>query len=167
MGVTGKSAPLISGLAKNLFEDEDDMIALRTPAASDPLSKLLQDSWVFQERFRDSFDHTSRYQGRHVAWTVAIISMLCAAGLLAVAIVSLYLVSNPTAKLGMVVAYTIIFALSIALLTNASRAEIYGASAAYAAVLVVFISGNVGGTQSEQCLIQLGNGVFKTVDCPN
>jgi len=68
---------------------------------------------------------------------------------LVVAIISLYIVNRPTVKLGMVAAYTILFALSIALLTNARRAEIYGAAAAYAAVLVVFISGNFGSSQSE------------------
>lgn len=151
-----------------MFEDENDVVALRKPAHEDFLSKLLQDHWPFQKRAEnDPLGHTTVYKGNHVVLTVAAISMVCAAALLAVAIVSLYIVSSPTAKLGMVVAYTVIFALSSALLTNARRAEIFGAAAAYAAVLVVFISGNVGGSQSEQCLMQLGNGLFKIVTCPS
>lgn len=70
--------------------------------------------------------------------------MLSATVLLVVAIVSLYIANDPTTKLSLVVTYTFVFALSIALLTNARRAEIYGSAAAYAAVLVVFISGNLG-----------------------
>jgi hypothetical protein len=39
-------------------------------------------------------------------------------------------------------AFTAAFALSITLLTGASRPEIFAATAAYAAVLVVFVSGD-------------------------
>jgi hypothetical protein len=150
-----------------MLKEVDDLIALRKPMEEDLLSKLLQDHWAFQKRNTvDPLDRTTVYKGRHVTWTVAAISMLCAAVLLVVAIVTLYIVNNPTAKLGMVAAYTILFALSIALLTNASRAEIYGAAAAYAAVLVVFISGSLGSSQPEQCMVQLSNGYFKVVNCP-
>jgi hypothetical protein len=128
-----------------MLKEADDLVTLRKPGNEDILSKLLQDHWAFQKRNTvDPVDRTTVYKGQHVAWTVAVINMLCAAVLLVVAIISLYVVNNPTAKLGMVVTYTILFALSIALLTNARRGEIYGASAAYAAVLVVFISGNFG-----------------------
>lgn len=62
--------------------------------------------------------------------------------------------------------YTILFAFSVALCTNARRAEVFTATAAYAAVLVVFFSGELGGTGNEQCLIQLEGGIWKTVRCP-
>jgi hypothetical protein len=153
-----QSVPIISGRAKEMLKEADDLVALRKLADEDLLSKLLQDHWAFQKRITvDPLDRTTVYKGQHVARTVAAISILCAAVLLAVAIVSLYIVNNPTAKLGMVAAYTVLFALSIALLTNARRAEIYGATAAYAAVLVVFISGNLGSSQPEQCMVQLSN----------
>ena len=38
--------------------------------------------------------------------------------------------------------FTVLFAGSVGLLTAASRAEVFAATAAYAAVLVVFVSGN-------------------------
>ena len=41
--------------------------------------------------------------------------------------------------------FTVIFAGSVGLLTSASRAEVFAATAAYAAVLVVFVSGNPPG----------------------
>ena len=44
----------------------------------------------------------------------------------------------------MIAAFTVVFGLSLRLLSNAKRAEIYASSAAYAAVLVVFVSGDLG-----------------------
>jgi hypothetical protein len=56
--------------------------------------------------------------------------------------------------------------MSVALCTNARKAEVFAATAAYAAVLVVFVSGDLGGTKTEQCLIQLEGGILKAVNCP-
>lgn len=58
-------------------------------------------------------------------------------------IVGLYFVHSDGARLGMIAAFTVLFALSMALFTNARRAETFAATAAYAAVLVVFVSGNL------------------------
>jgi hypothetical protein len=127
----------------------DDLVALRKPADEDLLSRFLQDRWVFQKsETLNPLDRTTVYKGQHVTKTVAAISTVCAIILLVVAMVSLYVVTNPTTKLAMVTAFTVLFALSIALLTNAKRTGVYGATAAYAAVLVVFISGNLGNFQS-------------------
>lgn len=57
------------------------------------------------------------------------------------AIYVLHYVKHMDKRLPLVASFTIMFALCIALLTNARRAEIFAATAAYAAVLVVFISG--------------------------
>lgn len=128
-----------------MLKEADDLVALRKPADEDILSKFLQDHWAFQShKGTDPLDRTTIYKGRHITRIVSMISILFAAVLLVAAIISLYVVDNPTTKLGLVVAFTFIFALSIALLTNARRAEIFGSVAAYAAVLVVFISGNLG-----------------------
>jgi hypothetical protein len=62
--------------------------------------------------------------------------MVLAATLLIGSIVALYLVPEPKAKLGLVAAFTMFFALSLAMCTNARRAEVFAATAAYAAVLV-------------------------------
>lgn len=47
-------------------------------------------------------------------------------------------------RIGMVALFTILFASFVALLTSARIAEIFGATAAYVAVLVVFVSAGVG-----------------------
>ena len=48
-------------------------------------------------------------------------------------------------KIGMVALFTLLFAIFIALFTNAKRSEVFGATAAYAAVLVVYVSSGIGG----------------------
>lgn len=48
-------------------------------------------------------------------------------------------------KLGLIAGYTIAFATCIGLATNAKKAEVFAACAAYSAVLVVFVSGDLGG----------------------
>ena len=72
------------------------------------------------------------------------INTLLAAALLFGAIYNLYYVKNTKIRLDLIAGYTTIFALCLRLFTNAKRSEIFGACAAYAAVLVVFVSGGLG-----------------------
>jgi hypothetical protein len=160
--------PLISGRAKAFLEDDTDLLALSKPIEEDYLSRFLQDHWLFRKRkTSDPLDRTTIHKNSHVVRTVAALDMVLATTLLIGAIVNLYLVPDPKAKLGLVAMYTMLFASSMALCTNARRAEVFAATAAYAAVLVVFVSGDLGGTKSEQCLIQLEGGIWKTVRCPD
>ena len=75
---------------------------------------------------------------------VGIINVNVAAALLFGAIYNLYYVTNPQKRLGLIAGYTIAFATCVGLMTNARRSEVFAACAAYAAVLVVFVSGNLG-----------------------
>ncbi|KAH3911329.1 hypothetical protein HBH56_133430 [Parastagonospora nodorum] len=159
--------PLISGRAKAFLEDEADLLTLTKPMEEDYLSRFLQDHWLFRKRSStDPLDRTTIHKNSHVIRTVAALDMVLAAMLLIGAIVNLYLVPDSKAKLGLVAMYTLLFASSMALCTNARRPEVFAATAAYAAVLVVFVSGDLGGTKSEQCLIELEGGIWKTVRCP-
>ena len=67
-----------------------------------------------------------------------------AAVLLFGAVLNLYYVTSERKRLGLVVGYTVIFAVCVGLVTTARRVEIFAACSAYAAVLVVFVSGNLG-----------------------
>jgi hypothetical protein len=169
--ISGKDVgamPVISGRAKTFLEDDVDLLTLAKPMEDDYLSRFLQDHWLFRKRkATDPLDRTTIHKNSYVVRTVAALDMILAAMLLIGAIVNLYLVPNPKAKLGLVAMYTMLFASSMALCTNARRAEVFAATAAYAAVLVVFVSGDLGGTKSEQCLIQLEGGIWKTVRCPD
>lgn len=71
------------------------------------------------------------------------LSITIAAFLLTCPIVILYFVTNPNARLGLVITFIVLFALGLSLSTSANRDSIFGATAAYAAVLVVFVSGNL------------------------
>jgi hypothetical protein len=130
-----QTMPIISGRAKEFLSEKEDLIALRRTADEDFLSRVLQDHWAFQKRkTSDPLDRTTVYSNRHVVQTVATISMIIAAILLISAILSLHVVTDSKAKLGLVAMYTLLFALSVATLTNARRAEVFAATAAYAAV---------------------------------
>lgn len=147
-----------------MLEDEDDLAALKVPDEDDRLSQLLRDHWPMRVRitrhFRlrdrqtltyvqgnsglDSRDSTRYFRSRDVSRTVAIVSTIFAAVELVGAITALYFVGSPKAKIGIIACFTSLFGISLCLLTNAKRGEIFGASAAYAAVLVVFVSGDLG-----------------------
>ena len=76
---------------------------------------------------------------------MAVLSSVLSAMLLFGSITSLYFVHNPYALLGMLGAWTSLFAICVGWLTNARRDQVFAATAAYAAVLVVFVSGTLGG----------------------
>ena len=73
--------------------------------------------------------------------------MLLAAALLFGAIYTLYYIDSDQIKLGLIAGFTTAFALCVSLITNARRGEVFGACAAYAAVLVVFVSGGLNGAR--------------------
>ncbi|KAL9057709.1 MAG: hypothetical protein Q9162_002183 [Coniocarpon cinnabarinum] len=140
------------GRESTLFQRyEQDMVALRVPPEEDRLTAFLTPLLGRVLRKSGKHDHSSREAGpvigyysetvtRHVVSTV---SALIAAALLIGAIVALYEVQTAGVKLLLVAVFTMIFAASVGVLTGARRAEIYASTAAYAAVLVVFISGNI------------------------
>jgi hypothetical protein len=97
---------------------------------------------------------------------VLLIGLILAAVLLISAIMHLYLVVSIAAKLDFLTMYRLFFALSVAFCTNAKRVEVFAATAAHVAVLVVFVSSILGGNKAEQCLIQVEGGIFKMIKCP-
>lgn len=159
---------IIFGDGSKFLSDPGDLITLQKPPDEDFLSRSLQKYWLFQKRENnDVLDGTTLYKNSHIVWTVAILNLVLAAILLVGAVVSLYFVASPKAKLALVAVYTLVFVTSVAFCTNARKAEVFAATAAYAAVLVVFVSGDLGGSKIEQCLIQLEGGIFKVVNCPS
>jgi hypothetical protein len=161
--------PIISGRAKAFLNNPDDLVALTKVGEDDYLSRFLQDHWLRLFRKRktaDPLDRTTIYKNAYIVRTVAAFDLVLAAVLLIGAIVHLYFVTDPKVKLSLVATYTLLFASSIVLCTNARRAEIFAATATYAAVLVVFVSSDLSGDNAEQCSIQLEGGIFKTIRCP-
>lgn len=58
-------------------------------------------------------------------------------------IVILYFVQSTNIHIGLIVIFSSLFSAVVALLSDATNAEVMAATAAYAAVLVVFVSGNL------------------------
>ena len=82
--------------------------------------------------------------------TITFIGIIGATLLLEAAIVTLYLVTNDRIRFALIAVFISLFGAAISLLSNARRAEMFAATAAYAAVLVVFVSGDLssGGPKS-------------------
>lgn len=138
---------MISGAMKTHLDpkNDDDLCVLAEPVESDRLTKLLEGRFSYFFRTRTEDGLTDIVSHKRVSRAVSIISSLLAIIFLIGAVLGLYWVKNPNAKLGMLSGLTFAFACSLALFTNARRQDVFAATAAYAAVLVVFISGNLAG----------------------
>ncbi|UZP40093.1 hypothetical protein NXS19_007909 [Fusarium pseudograminearum] len=134
---------------KKTLGEYRDLIALRRLSEKDPLSRFLQDHWRFKTT--KLANNTEHIKEKHVAWAAAAVSTFVAAVLLLGAIFSLRLLGREDAQLGLIAMFTILFAASISGLTNARRAEIFASTAAYAAVLVVFVSSSPSVASIDNC----------------
>ncbi|RYO90235.1 hypothetical protein DL764_008472 [Monosporascus ibericus] len=137
--------PQLWGRSEDRFRDVDDLVALRVPANQDRLSLFVLNNFGVFFKTRSSDGHTAEISERSVANAVALLSSLLSAAVLFGSMVSMCFVRNVYAVLGMVGGWTVLFAGCIGFLTNAKRDQIFAATAAYAAVLVVFVSGTFGG----------------------
>ena len=137
-------APMISGKMEMHLDDDKDLCVLAPPAEGDRLTRLLEGRFAFLFRTRTPEGVTETVSHQRVATVVSIISALAAIAFLLGAVLGLYFISNPTIQLALLSCLTIAFAAVLSLLTSAKRQDVFAATAAYAAVLVVFISGNLG-----------------------
>ena len=71
--------------------------------------------------------------------SVTLIELVAAVAYLVVAIWTLYVVKPYKVKLGVLTAFVILFGIWVSLATPATKSEIFAATAAYAAVLVVYV----------------------------
>ncbi|KAI0870663.1 hypothetical protein GGS24DRAFT_492839 [Hypoxylon argillaceum] len=118
--------PMLGGSSSTLYDDQDDLLVFHAPEQRGRLTIVEYASGRKIEKF--------------IAW----LSTILAAVLLVGAIIVLYNVKSDNLKLTLIAIFTLAFAACVGLLTNAKRSEIFGSTAAYAAVLVVFVSGNLG-----------------------
>ncbi|KAK4454923.1 hypothetical protein QBC34DRAFT_103664 [Podospora aff. communis PSN243] len=145
---------LLSGLSEQRLDEDNrrDLVAVRKPAEKDVLSRFLQDHWFLKTTSvgNDDFEYIKE---DHVNWVAAGVSTIAAASLLFGAILMLHFVRDENTQLVLIGLLTVLFALSVGVLTNAKRAEVFAASAAYAAVLVVFVSSDTA-PSSCTCTVQ-------------
>lgn len=141
-----KDSHKLFGQAKYMLDDKDDLVALKTSVTKDWLSRFLMNHWPTKERceYGQAGFSTGRYSERQVVFVVNALNTAIAASLLIGPILALYWVTQPTARLALVIIFIATFAAGLGVLTTASRDGIFAATAAYSAVLVVFVSGNLG-----------------------
>ncbi|KAI0021091.1 hypothetical protein F4780DRAFT_298916 [Xylariomycetidae sp. FL0641] len=162
---TPHKTPQLWGESSKRFDDAHDLVALRVPEDQDQLSRSIMKYFGFlfkaQQQQQGSPPSSSgpgqppraaphSIRESAVARAAAVLNAALAALLLLGSILSLdWVVSGrrrlPARLLGLVALWTALFALYVGFLTSARRDQVFAATAAYAAVLVVFVSGPVGG----------------------
>ncbi|KAI1111685.1 hypothetical protein F5Y14DRAFT_303983 [Nemania sp. NC0429] len=141
--------PMLGGSSSKLYDDPDDLLVFHAPEQRDRLTMFIQDNfgYLFKDKTISRLNRSANVDyasGRKIASFIAWLSTALAAILLIGAIIILYNVESDNLKLALIAIFTILFAACVGLLTNAKRSEIFSSTAAYAAVLVVFVSGNLG-----------------------
>ncbi|KAK3390116.1 hypothetical protein B0H63DRAFT_464808 [Podospora didyma] len=132
---------ILGGKAKSFLNNSADLVALKTPAEVDYLSSFLRRNWVKKkEMSRDGVNQYGRFEEKSITLAVNIVTVAIAAIFLVGSIIGFYHAQGSVTKLCMIAGFTVAFAASVGLITNARRVEIFAATAAYAAVLVVFVS---------------------------
>jgi len=148
--------PLL-GLDRTAWEpnNEADLIAIYARSAPDLFSKWF--TYTFIPYFHkilgrrvkrplpeDPESEITQYEESNLTTTVSIISIVVASLFPLASIIVLFFVDSPSTRLGIIVGFAALFSLSLALLTNARKIEIFAATAAFAAVQVVFITNGTG-----------------------
>ncbi|KAF2113986.1 hypothetical protein BDV96DRAFT_495249 [Lophiotrema nucula] len=124
-----KSYPTLGAHSAFMFNEADDLLSLHDNKDIDRLTTFVQEHLVCLFPSRKRNGKIAYASDRHIAQFVAILSTFNAAALLVGAIISLYSVTSPKKKLGIIAAFTTLFAANVGLLTNARRAELFAASA--------------------------------------
>lgn len=138
---SGPLFPILGGKAKTFLDDVNDLVAIKTSENMDHLSRLVRQRWGKAESAADGTKSSyARFNEGSIVLLVNIITVVVAAVFLVGSIFALYNITNPLSKLLAITGFMCGFAASIGLITNARRVEIFAATAAYAAVLVVFVS---------------------------
>jgi hypothetical protein len=147
VSANGDEYPTLGGSSATLYDNRHDLVAFARPPEEDRLTKFLRTycSILFLERRSNNGSHLAYISAARISIVVGLLNVILSAAFLFGAIYNLYYVEQDQIKLGLIAGYTTAFALCISLITNAKRSEIFGACAAYAAVLVVFVSGDLGG----------------------
>jgi len=125
-----------------------DLIALKARKGEDPLGTLFL-SRVFLwwhncigHRIKKPLDEEAQYfeyGDKYVLRTANVFGSIISSALLVGSILALYFVNNMLARLGIIAALTQVFSLVLILVTSARKVEVFGATAAFVAVQVVFV----------------------------
>ncbi|KAL2060237.1 hypothetical protein VTL71DRAFT_9632 [Oculimacula yallundae] len=144
-----RDGAILSDRDAHMLDDERDLVAL-APVDDDRLGSFLRDHFgcCCRDRKRTSQPGLKifYFSERRIHFAGNVIStVFCAILLLgAMAVLSVLDSQSWKVRLGLVALFTSLFAFTVGLLTSARRAEMFGSTAAYAAVLVVYVSQGLG-----------------------
>jgi hypothetical protein len=136
--------PVLGGLSKTFLDNNSDLVRLGEESGqTDYLSRFLRRHWPVEKDLSDDGRvQIGRFSEASISTAAAVINIAIAALLLIGPIIGLFFVSDNGAKLGMIAAFTAAFAVSVGIMTNAKRPEIFAATAAYVhRVLPFFLIG--------------------------
>ena len=83
------------------------------------------------------------YSDRTLLAIVDSISTILASLTPALCTLALFFIKTPLARMGALIAFTVLFSIVLVMVANVKRAECFGIIAAFSAVLVVFVGGNI------------------------
>lgn len=84
------------------------------------------------------------YSDRVILHLVNALSTMLASMVPAICPLALYFIASPLARLGAIIGFTFLFSAVLTLITNVERSQCFGITAAFSAVLVVFVGNNDG-----------------------
>jgi hypothetical protein len=135
---------MFKGASGDIVENKADLVALRSSPSQGRLTKVLRKyfAFFFLSPETGANGRVGYISEQKIDAFVGVVNVLLAAAFLFGAIHNLDYVRDERKTLGLVTGYMTAFAMTMWLLTDARRAGTFGACAAYAAVVVVFVSGN-------------------------
>ena len=130
------------------LKNSQDIISLTPEHNREAFSRFLINklSWVLlptearQEQQQTGFTVLSDNRVRR---TTRVVAVVLASILPVLSIVILYYVHSTNIRIGLIIVFSTLFSAVVALVSDARNVEVMAATAAYAAVLVVFVSGNL------------------------
>jgi hypothetical protein len=85
---------------------------------------------------------TFEYSDKAILAALNILSASIASLIPSISALALYFIHSSLDRLGAIIAFTFIFSMLLCLITNVKRSECFGITAAFSAVLVVFVGNN-------------------------
>ena len=125
-----------------------DTISLTPDPNPEAFSRFLANKlgWLFlsrKERQEGQRKGFTVFSDNRIRRTTRLVAVVLSSILPVLSIVILYFVHSTNVHIGLIIVFSTLFSGVVALVSDARNVEVMAATAAYAAVLVVFVSGNL------------------------
>lgn len=125
-----------------------DTISLAPNPYREAFSRFLANrlSWFFlssKEREEERQEGFTVFSDHRIRRTTRLVAVVLSSILPVLSIVILYYVHSTEVHIGLIIVFSTLFSAVVAAVSDARNVEVMAATAAYAAVLVVFVSGNL------------------------